>query len=101
MTERRVRFTATAQRHVKHEKAWWLENRVHTELFAEDLEKALRILALFPGVGTPYEQAGVVGLRRLYVRKVDCHLYYTFDEREVIIRALWGARRRRAPRIKP
>jgi hypothetical protein len=37
----------------------------------------------------------------LYLRKIDCHLYYTFDEREVIVRALWGARRRRGPRIKP
>ena len=100
MKERSVRFTATAQRHVKHEKTWWLENRAATDVFAAEVEEALRILAIFPGVGTLYEEAGLSGLRRLYLRKIDCHLYYTFDEREVIVRALWGARRRRGPRIK-
>ncbi len=101
MTPRRVRFTATAQRHVQREKAWWLENRTHIEVFATEFEAALRVLGLLPGAGTPYAQAGVAGLRRLYVRKVACHLYYTFDEHEVIVRAFWGARRRRGPQIKP
>lgn len=104
MTERRVRFTATAKRHVEHEKSWWLENRAYTEVFAEEIEATLRLLEVFPGVGTPYEQIRIAGLRRLYLRKIwkiDCHLYYTFDEREVLIRALWGARRRRPPRIRP
>ena len=58
------------------------------------------MLALLPGAGAPYTQAPVPGLRRWYLPKVDCHLYYTFDEHEVIVRALWGARRRRGPRIK-
>ena len=101
MTQRRVRFTATAQQHVNHEKSWWLENRDHKDLFASDIETALRILALLPGVGTLYEQGGIAGLRRLYLRKIDCHLYYTFDKREVIVRALWGARLRRVPHIEP
>jgi len=39
-------------------------------------------------------------LRRLYLPKLTCHLYYTFDEREVIVRAVWGARRRRDPNLK-
>lgn len=101
MTPRHVRFTATAQGHVQREKAWWLENRIHTEIFATELEAALQILALLPGAGTLYAHAGVAGLRRLYLPKVACHLYYTFDEHEVVIRALWGARRRRGPRIQP
>jgi plasmid stabilization system protein ParE len=100
LKERFVRFTATAQRHIKREKTWWFENRADTDAFATEVEDALRILALFPGIGTLYTAAGVSGLRRLYLRKIDCHLYYTFDEREVIVRALWGARRRRGPRIK-
>lgn len=99
MRERRVRFTATAQRHVRHEKQWWLENRIHTEIFGAEFEEALRIVALLPGAGTPYPQAGVHGLRRLYLPRVASHLYYTFDEKEVIVRALWGARRGRGPRL--
>ena len=98
---RRVRFTATAQRHVRHEKSWWRENRVHTEVFAMEFEAALRILALLPGAGTLYTKTGPVGLRRLYLPKIACHLYYTFDDHQVIVRAFWGARRHRGPQIKP
>jgi hypothetical protein len=101
LKERSVRFTTTAQGHVKREKTWRLENRAYTDVFATEIEEALQILSIFPGVGTLYKEAGLSGLRRLYPRKIDCHLYYTFDEREVIVRALWGARRRRGPRIKP
>ena len=100
MSPRRVRFTATARRHVSREQTWWVENRIHTDIFGDELEEAFRILALMPGAGAPYGQAGIIGVRRLYVPKVACHLYYTFDEREVIVRAFWGARRRRSPRVK-
>jgi plasmid stabilization system protein ParE len=101
LRQRRVRFTATAREHVRREKLWWLENRSHTDIFAAEFEEALRILALLPGAGTSYPQADVAGLRRIYLRKVACHIYYTFDEQEVIVRALWGAHRGSGPFITP
>jgi plasmid stabilization system protein ParE len=101
LTPRLVRFTGTAQDHVRREKAWWIENRTHTDILATELEQALKVLAVLPGAGTPYPQAGVVGLRRIYLRKVACHIYYTFDEHEVIVRALWGARRDKGPLLEP
>jgi hypothetical protein len=100
LTPRLVRFTATARRHVQREKVWWIENRVNIDAFATELEEALRFVALLPGAGSAYSRTGVAGLRRVYMRKIDCHLYYTFDERQVIVRALWGARRRSGPRLK-
>lgn len=100
MNPRRVRFTATAQRHIRREKAWWIENRIHQDVFVAEFDEALRILAWLPGAGTPYGPGGIVGLRRLYVPKVACHLYYTFDDRDVVVRALWGARRERGPRLR-
>jgi plasmid stabilization system protein ParE len=100
LNPRRVRFTATAQRHVRREKTWWIENRVHQDVFVAEFEEALRVLAILPGAGTAYPQAGTPGLRRLYVQKVACHLYYTFDESDVIVRAFWGARRQRGPRFR-
>lgn len=54
-----------------------------------------------PGAGTSYPQADVPGIRRVYLEKVACHIYYTFDDNEVIVRAFWGARRRRGPGINP
>ena len=99
MKRRRVRFTATAQLHVRREKRWWLENRDYTEIFASELEATLEIIARLPGAGRLYTEAGVRGLRRLYLSKIACHLYYTFDDEEVIVHALWGARRERGPRL--
>jgi plasmid stabilization system protein ParE len=97
---RRVRFTATAQRQVAHEKTWWLDNRLHIDVFATEIDEAVRMLSLLPGAGTPYAGAGTPGLRRLYLRKIACHVYYTFDAHDVIVRAVWGARRVRRPPLK-
>lgn len=99
MTPRIVRFTSTAQEHVRREKAWWLRNRTHTDILAAELEQALKVIAVLPGAGTLYPQAGVAGLRRIYLRKVACHIYYTFDEHEVVVRAFWGARRDKGPLV--
>lgn len=100
MNPRRVRFTATAQGHVRREKAWWIENRIHQDVFVGEFEEALQVLAFLPGAGMPYPQGGIAGLRRFYVQKVACHLYYTFDDREVVVRALWGVRREHGPRFR-
>ena len=99
MTPRRVKFTTTARRHVQREKQWWLENRIHGDVFVVEFEQALHVLALLPGAGTTYPQAGVPGLRRIYVPKVACHFYYTFDNDQVIVRAFWSAHRGRGPRL--
>ena len=99
MKQRHASFTRTAQEHVAREKAWWLENRDHTEIFAEELEQALRVIAILPGAGTLYQRSPVRGVRRAYLRRTALHLYYTFDDDEVIVRALWGAHRGRGPQI--
>ena len=99
MKNRRVRFTATAQEHVQQQKAWWVANREHTEVFSEELEQAIKIIAALPDAGTVYAQSPVPSVRRVYLRRIDAHLYYTFDDDRVLVRALWGARRERGPRL--
>jgi plasmid stabilization system protein ParE len=74
-----------------------LKNRLRHGLFIAEVEEALRVLSRLPDAGTLYRREGVTGLRRIYLRKVSCHVYYTFDRHEVIVRAVWGARRRGAP----
>ena len=70
------------------------------DVFASEFADVLRVQELLPGAGTPYPDAGVSGLRRLYLHRVTCHFYFTFDEYEVVVRAFWGARRRNAPRFR-
>jgi hypothetical protein len=100
LTERRVRFTRTATRHVKNEHEWWLANRDYKDLFSAELEEATKLLRALPGAGAVYSRSPVPALRRVYVRALGCHLYYTFDEAEVIVRAFWPARRERGPRLR-
>jgi hypothetical protein len=92
-----VRFSKTAADQVRAERRWWVENRLRTDVFAEELDEAVRIVAILPGAGTPYEEETFPGVRRIYLRRISCHLYFTFDESEVVVRALWGSRRRRGP----
>jgi plasmid stabilization system protein ParE len=96
---RRVRFTDTANQHVDREQTWWLENRDRKGLFATELEHVAQILSLLPGLGTPYTETNIADLRRMYIRRLACHLYYTFDDNEVIVRAMWGARREHGPEL--
>jgi len=66
-------------------------------VFAEELDQALKIIAMLPGAGTLYAQSPIPGIRRVYLRRADVHLYDTFDGTRVIVRAVWGARRGRGP----
>ena len=97
MTRRRVRFTATAQQHVRLFQQWWQENSLRPEILHQDLGEAIKLLSAFPGMGSPYPQATLPDVRRLYLERLRSHLYYTYDEREVVIRALWHTSRGSGP----
>jgi hypothetical protein len=99
LRHRHVRFTITAQGHVDREKTWWFENRDDVDVFAEELEQALKIIALLPGAGSIYMRSPIPDVRRIYLRRVALHLYYTFSDDQVIVRALWGAHRERGPKL--
>jgi len=94
---RRVRFTATAREHVRLLKQWWQENSARPEILSNDLEEATKLLSAVPGIGSPYPNAAISGLRRFYLERLTSHLYYTYDERELVVRALWHARRGAGP----
>jgi hypothetical protein len=46
-----------------------LANRDHPDVFTEELEQALQIIAVLPGAGTLYAQSPVPGVRRVYLRE--------------------------------
>lgn len=101
MTRRRVRFTATARRHLLLFKQWWRENSERPEILDQDLEEALGLISVAPAIGALYRIPSVPGARRIYLKRITAHLYYTYDWQEVIIRALWHARRGSGPRLDP
>jgi hypothetical protein len=101
VTVRRVRFTGTARGQLREAKNWWRENRPHLEVLTEDVEEALFVIARLPGAGSPYVRSPFPGVRRIYLRRVSSHLYYTFTDSDVVIRAFWHTSRRSGPRLVP
>jgi plasmid stabilization system protein ParE len=94
---RKVRFTVTARKHVQLFKQWWRDNSARPEILLKDLDEATGMLSAVPGIGMPYPASPITGMRRLYLERLTAHLYYTYDEREVVIRALWHVRRGTGP----
>jgi len=94
---RRVQFTATARRHVIRERDWWVSNREQVDAFMADLDRTINLIAMLPGVSSTYVR--VPGMRRVFVERLGIHVYFTFDDDAVIVRAVWGARKRRGPRL--
>lgn len=101
MKHRKVRFTATAREHLRLFTLWWQENSAQPEILHDDVERAIGMLAILPGIGSHFPTARIPGVRRLYLERLTSHLYYTFNERELVIRALWHARRRTGPDFGP
>lgn len=97
MTRRRVRFTVTAQQHVRRLKNWWQDNSSRPEILHDDLDSAVKLLSTAPGIGSLYPAAPIPGTRRFYIDRLMIHLYYTYDHRELVVRAVWHARRGSKP----
>lgn len=97
MRRRQVLFTEVARDQLRAAKIWWAENDLSLEILAGEIEQATTFLAWLPGAGSLYPQAKIAGLRRLYLRRISSHLYYTFTRDAVTIRAFWHAKRGHGP----
>ena len=94
----KVELSAEAQAQVDRIDAWWRENRpAAPNLFAEELEQALRALAETPALGVRY--APKPSVRRLLLRRTHHHLYVIEEAARVYVVAVWSAYRGRGPRL--
>lgn len=100
--KRRVERTRRARAQAKAAHAWWKANRTASpELFRQEFREAVELMASSPGVGTPYPDAGIPGLRRLILPKTRFHVYYVHDPMAdyVLVVAVWSALRGRPPEL--
>lgn len=90
-----------AQRRFEAEDRWWRENRDAKELFFTEFQGVLRQLSSTPGVGQRYRRSRGKLIQRVLMTKVRCHVYYFHDhERDIVeIHSIWGARRKRGPKL--
>jgi plasmid stabilization system protein ParE len=95
-------ITSRAWRQVEGARKWWEASRDKApELFAEELAEAERHLMTHPESGELWRIRRRRTIRRLLLNKTAQHLYYVYsaEREEVLVLALWGARRGREPKL--
>ncbi len=96
----RFRFTPRAASEVDREQAWWREHRREVpDLFDEELERAIRQIVRRPTAGATYPCGLPDVVRRVLLTKTNNHVYFTVHEGEIVILSIWGAPRRRGPKL--
>ncbi len=94
-------LTAEAREQANECEAWWRAHRDATELFAEELLAVIERLERMPTVGTFFRYINGLPVRRTLMPRTATHVYYSVDAAtgSVLILGVWGARKRRDPRL--
>jgi len=98
----KVKFTPRGELRAQRANACWRKNRPDTsELFAEELTRAVKDLETIPHLGTPHPTERRPLLKRLMLEKTMCHVYFEVDEQkeEIQILMIGGAPRGREPKL--
>lgn len=96
-----VRIVRSAAGAISEAATWWAENRPKSpEAFVLDLENALKLLALHPGIGARASNTALEGVRRVHLARVHYHLYYRVTPEPAIeVLALWHTSRGDEPSL--
>lgn len=96
----RVKVSGRAASQVRRAAAWWLQHRPSAPgAIAEDVGESIALLAEQPGIGSRYDGARTVGVRRLYLGRIGYFLYYRVAADTLQVLAFWHARRGRQPKL--
>jgi plasmid stabilization system protein ParE len=90
-----------ARRQIDRIHAWWTDSRAAARsLFLDELEKAEQLLLANPLLGIVHTAHPSGEIRRLLM-KTEHHLYYRYlaDRNEIVVLAVWGATRKRGPKL--
>ena len=72
----RVHIVSSAARAIAEAAEWWVANRPKApEAFAEELERAIQLLASQPSIGAQARNVKLVGVRRVHLQRIHYYLY--------------------------
>ncbi|HXM51267.1 MAG TPA: type II toxin-antitoxin system RelE/ParE family toxin [Pyrinomonadaceae bacterium] len=97
-----VRIVSSAARAIVEAAEWWVSNRpMAPGAFAEELGRALQLVASQPAIGARAQNLRLAGVRRIRLARVRYHLYYrvTSTPPTIEILALWHTSRGESPPI--
>ena len=97
----KLRVSARAQRETDRTDAWWRKNRpAAPDLFLRELVYVVELLMHSPTLGTAYEAEHFEGaVHRVPLERSERHLFYGQLGDELVILCIWGARRKRGPKL--
>lgn len=100
MTALRIKVSGRAAAEIRRAAEWWADNRPSAPgAVRKDVDDALALLALQPGVGVRVPDTKVGGVRRLLVARVRYYLYYRVTLGTVEVLAFWHSSRGSSPRL--
>lgn len=95
----KLRLTPRALREAKRLKSWWVNNRDEEHLFDEEFAATLDRLLKTPTIGTSYPSRFGINVRRVLMKTTDNHVYFTVHGDVMVILSVWGAPRKRGPKL--
>lgn len=103
-----VRIVASAAEAIADAAKWWVENRPKAPAaFAEELTRALDLVASEPAIGAKARNAKLPGLRRIHLARIRYYLYYLYylyyrvrsSPATLEVLALWHSSRGSGPQL--
>ncbi|HEV3191102.1 MAG TPA: type II toxin-antitoxin system RelE/ParE family toxin [Polyangiaceae bacterium] len=96
----RVRFAPRALSEAERLKSWWQKNRPKApDLFDEEMAIVIEQIGAAPALGAIYPSNFGRTVRRLVMPKTNNHVYYLVRDEEVVVLSVWGAPRRKGPKL--
>jgi len=97
-----VHIVRSAAHAIVEAAGWWVVNRPKApNTFAEELDRALRLLASQPSIGAQARNVKLAGVRRIHLPRVHYYVYYrvTSEPTTVEVLALWHTKRGSSPAL--
>ena len=95
-----VRLTPRAFSEAERKQTWWRENRPSArDLFDDEFADALERIGKTPTIGSIYPSGFGAVVQRVLMPKTKNHVYYAVHAGEVVVLSVWGAPRRRGPKL--
>jgi plasmid stabilization system protein ParE len=96
-----IRTTPEAVAQIREIDSWWRENRPGSpDLFVEELAESFEIISSAPFAGRRYRNSVLMGTHRILLKGTRFHVYYLPRDDEVIVLAVWHARRGAGPPLR-
>ncbi len=94
------RFSPRAESEAEKKREWWRTNRPSApDLFDEELAATIEQVTKTPTIGAIYPSGHDIVVRRALMAATKNHVYYAVNDGEIIILSVWGAPRRRGPKL--